>query len=136
MAYKAVGFDFNGVLSDGHRINEEVVQIVKKLRSYGYKTGIISNYGTGGAGIIRSSGISDHFDIIHVSGETGYPKPATEAFDLLAQKLGVKTKELIFIDDSPYCLSTANEAGYAPILYENYEKLILDLAKLGIEFQK
>lgn len=133
MSYKAVGFDFNGVLSDGHCIDEMVVEIVKNLRAKGIKTGIISNYGSGGAEIIRSSGISDHFDVIHVSGETGFAKPLLEAFTVFAEELGVKTNELIFIDDSEYCLSTAPQSGFMPIHFTNASQLDRALKKAGLD---
>lgn len=133
MKYKAIGFDYNGVISIDHSINQELLKIVDKLRHHGYKVGLLSNYGRSGADMIRKSGVAAHFNAFLASGETGFVKPQPEAFMLLVEKLNVAIQELIYIDDSEYCLSSAGQMGYYPILYTDTTDLTVELRKLGVQ---
>ena len=131
--YKAIGFDYNGVISDGHFIDYQILKLVDKLRANGYKLGLLSNFGHSGAERIRELGITEHFDAFHASGETGYAKPQPEAFINLAKELGVAVTELVYIDDSPYSLSNAEKTGFYPILYTGFGELQVELGSLGIK---
>lgn len=117
----------------GENLNQDVLSLVDALRSQGYKVGLLSNNTVGRAKLMRQSGLEEHFDVFHISAETKLVKPEPEAFRHLADDLGVKLPELIFIDDSEKSLSTAQECGYTPILFENYSQLSQDLKRLGIQ---
>ncbi len=67
-----------------------------------------------------------------ISGEIGFQKPHKEAFEVLFTRLGVRSNETVFIDDSPKSLEKAKEIGYIPVLYKNNDQLKTDLSKLGI----
>jgi len=113
-------------------IDPKMIKLVDSLRSKGYKTGLLTNTDKEGAEQKRSSGVTAHFDVFHASSETKLQKPNPEAFNLFCKELGVKSPELIFIDDAPKSLETAKECGFTPILFESYEKLLKQLADLGI----
>ncbi|MDQ5885689.1 MAG: glucose-phosphatase, partial [Patescibacteria group bacterium] len=109
------------------KINNEIIYLIDNLRKNGYKIGLLSNNTIEKAGVMRSLGIDKHFDVFHISAETGYVKPEKEAFKHLSDELDVKLHELIFIDDSEKSLSTSQECGYTPILYDNYQQLKAEL---------
>lgn len=119
--------------ANADNVNEDVLLLVDLLRQKGYKVGLITNNSTDKADLMRQARLDEHFDAFDVSVETGLVKPDPAAFNHLADELGVKVSELIFIDDTPYSLSTARETGFTPILFDSYEQLVNDLARLGID---
>ena len=113
--------------------NLDVISLVDRLRDNGYKVGLLSNNTKENGEKIRASGLDRHFNVFHISAETGLTKPTPQAFDYFAEELGVTLNELIFIDDTEKSLSTASDIGFAPILFNNYEQLVSDLKQLGIQ---
>jgi epoxide hydrolase-like predicted phosphatase len=118
--------------ANADNLNEDVLSLVDLLRRNGYKVGLITNNSADKAALMRKTGLDAHFDAFDVSVETGLVKPDPAAFNYLADELGVKVSELIFIDDTPQSLSTSKETGFTPILFDSYEQLVNDLATLGI----
>lgn len=118
--------------SQANAPNHEVLALVDRLRANGYRLGMLSNNSVERADILRHEGLDKHFDVFHISAETGLVKPEPEAFLRFANDLEVPMNELVFIDDMKKSLSKAGECGYTPILFENYTKLVDDLKKLGI----
>lgn len=114
-------------------INQPMLSLVDRLRSNGYKVGLLSNNTLEAAKKMRGQGLDRHFDVLHVSAETKLVKPEPEAFAQFARDLEVEQKELVFIDDAEKSLSTARECGFTPIQFKSYDKLIDDLQSLGIE---
>lgn len=115
------------------KINNDVVQLISKLKSRGYKVGILSNNSIEKAQKIRSSEIAKYFDTMVFSEEVGYMKPQLEIFEIFIKNLDIKIEELAFVDDTEQSLKTAKEIGFSPILFTGYESLVKDLQFLGIE---
>ena len=113
-------------------INQDVLRLTDKLRQQGYKVGLLSNNNAVLTSRLKQMGLVEHFDTINVSAITGLVKPEAEAFRRFAHDLAVDLHKLIFIDDSPMSLSTANECGFTPVLFETYDKLVNDLEHLGL----
>lgn len=113
-------------------LNQNVLDLVDKIRGSGYKVGLLSNNTLEKAAEMRENGLDKHFDAFHISAETSYVKPEPQAFQNFANDLGVELTELVYIDDSDKSLSTSKDCGFTPILYESYDQLISELAKLGI----
>jgi putative hydrolase of the HAD superfamily len=114
-------------------INPEVLALVDRLKATDYKVGMLSNNTFEKGKHLRKVGLDKHFDVFHISAETGLVKPEPEAFQHFAEALGVTLPELIFIDDSTKSLSTAEECGFTPILFESYQQLASKLEDLGIQ---
>jgi hypothetical protein len=112
--------------------NQEVLELIDRLRAKGYKTGLLSNNNQQAADKMRTDGLDKHFDVFIVSAEVGVMKPDPEIFNLFAERLGVKLPELVFIDDSKRSLSASEECGFAPVLFESYEQLVKELSKRGV----
>ena len=118
--------------SEPTELNEKLLLLVDRLRDRGYKVGLLSNNTHQAAEKMRHEGLAAHFDVMHISAETGFVKPENESFIYLAQKMGVKISELVFVDDSNKSLSTAADIGYHPIHYTSYSNLTKQLEQLGI----
>lgn len=118
--------------ANADNLNEDMLNLVDTLRANGYKVGLLSNNSADKAALMRERGLDKRFDVLDISVETGLVKPNSEAFKHLADGLGVDISELIFVDDTPKSLSTADEAGFTPILFDNYAQLVKDLAALGV----
>lgn len=118
-------------LEDLNHVRPEMLELIDTLRSQGYKLGLLSNNTPENAKRLREE-LGNHFDILHVSAETGFVKPEPTAFRHFAESLGAELTELIYIDDSQVSLSTASKLGYTPLLFESHDKLKQQLADLGI----
>jgi putative hydrolase of the HAD superfamily len=118
---------------DTRKINIELLEMIKDLKSKNYKIGLLSNnYIKLRQQMINENTIK-YFDSVIVSSEVGYQKPEPEIFEILFNELGVKNNEVIFIDDSKSSLEGADKIGYIPILYKDNKSLKSDLSSiLGI----
>ncbi len=91
--------------------------MLKKLKEKGYALGIITN----GSSLIQRRkiellGLDDYFDYIIVGGEVGAQKPDRKPFDIMSQKLGIPSHELIYAGDNPINdIQGARNAGYIPV---------------------
>ena len=115
------------------KINEDMMRLISRLKSRGYKVGILSNNSIEKAQKIRSSEIAKYFDTMVFSEETGHMKPQPEIFEVFIKNLEIKMEELAFVDDTEQSLKTAKEIGFHPVLFVGYENLVKDLQFLGIE---
>ena len=115
------------------KINFELIEIIKDLKSRNYKIGLLSNNYIKLRQQMTDEGTLKYFDSVVVSSEVGYQKPQPEIFEVLFNELGVKSNEVIFIDDSKSSLEGANDIGYIPILYKDNKSLKSELYSiLGI----
>lgn len=115
---------------NGYKINTELIEIIKILKSKDYKIGLLSNYGLELRDKLKKDDIYDLFDTIIVSSEVGCQKPDQEIFEILFTNLGVKPEEVIFTDDAPKSLEKADVIGYFPILYKDNESFKTELEKI------
>ena len=115
-------------------INQEMIEIIQKLKKHGWKIGLLSNASAEGAVRVRANECFKLFDVALFSAEIDFMKPEPEVFLKFADKLGVPITELIFIDDSEHSLSTAEEVGYIPVQFKDNSTLINQLRLLGINF--
>ncbi len=113
-------------------INQQVIDIVEKLKQSGLKVGLLSNNTRSNGIFLKEEGLDKHFDTFLISAEIGFQKPDPQAYQVLFDKLGVSPSELVFIDDSPQSLRGADKIGYMPLLYKSAEQLRIDLISLDI----
>lgn len=114
------------------RLNPDMISLIDDLRTRGYKIGLLSNNTREIGQRLKDEGLAEHFDSFIVSADIGFQKPSPEAFNALFQDLRVEAQQTIFIDDSQSSLRLADEIGYYPILFKNYELLKSELTHLGI----
>ena len=109
-----------------------MVELVKTLRSYGYRTAMLSNVQKHQAKIVREKGLYLYFDPLVLSCEIGVEKPKIEAFQILLQRLKASPQECILIDDSPENIQAAQQIGMNGILFQSYESLQAELKRRNI----
>jgi len=115
-------------------VDQDVLDLIKKLRAAGWKIGLFSNHSLKGAQAFRKQSCAKLFDAALFSSEVGCMKPEPEAFKKLAEALKIPVTELIYIDDNERCLSTAKQVGYLPVLFKDMKTLEDQLRMLGVNW--
>ncbi|HPE36199.1 MAG TPA: HAD family hydrolase [Spirochaetales bacterium] len=83
---------------------------LEELRSRGFKLGALSDFPCERK--LELMGLSSHFDVAMTSEETGLVKPDRAPFDLLAERLGVRNDEVLYVGNSEaYDVRGAKAAG-------------------------
>jgi HAD superfamily hydrolase (TIGR01509 family) len=108
-------------------------KLLKKARET-CKLGLISNFTY--APVVHKSlrrlGISGYFDVIVVSGDSGWRKPHRHIFEDALKRLGVKGEEAIFIGDCPLeDIKGAIDAGLKAVFVHSQFYDISDLKSSG-----
>jgi putative hydrolase of the HAD superfamily len=98
----------------------EMLELIKDLKSKGYRVGLLSNTIPATAEDIRKHGGYDLFDFTVLSYETGYTKPDPEIYQIAMDNLpGIEPSEVVFLDDQEKCLPPAQALGIQTIFVEN-----------------
>jgi putative hydrolase of the HAD superfamily len=119
---------------DGHMpLNRPVLQLVRKLRTR-YPLALISNTIAEHREVDRRRGIFELFDTLVLSYEVGCRKPQARIFRLAARRLGVRTANLLFIDDNPEFVAAARRCGIISICYRSPEGLLRTLQRARVSW--
>jgi len=125
--------DIVKLMIDGYDVNENIVTIVKNLRSKGYKTAICSNnFPARVNGLQEKFVFLDNFDVKVFSYEVGESKPSRKIFEELVKQSQVEASAIVFADDNPDSLSGAKEVGITTFLYEGFDKYLEQLKSVGV----
>lgn len=89
----------------------EMLELVRSVKTKGYKIAMLSNTFPHTAKYIREQGWYDVFDVTVTSSERGYAKPDAAAFELCLAELGIDSNEALFIDDQEKNLRPAKRLG-------------------------
>ncbi len=109
-------------LKSTYREKEEVYELIKKLRSKGYKTAVLSNTEFPVAELLSARNGS-YFDEFVYSCEFGIAKPEPEIYFHTLEKLGIKSEEAVFIDDKLENIEAAEKLGIYGVLFESPEQV-------------
>ncbi len=74
--------------------------------------------------------LEEHFDDIVESAKIGFAKPEARAYEIAAERLGMRLDDCLFIDDRPNYIEGAMHVGMQTILYEDFDKFRVKLEKL------
>lgn len=129
-----------GTTFEAAKYNEEVVELIRELRSRDYLVAALSNLEPSRARLLRDNGIVDMFDEIIFSCEVGLRKPdllpmglsSLEIFRYTMRVLGLKAEECIFVDDNSNCIEAAIRVGINTILFTDENQLKKQLLKRKI----
>jgi epoxide hydrolase-like predicted phosphatase len=103
--------------------NHKLLAYIKKLRE-SYKTAILSNVISGGLEVrFAKEELSECFDVVISSGDTGYIKPERAIYDMCAERLAIAPEECLFIDDRIANCEGAIAAGMQAIQFVSLEDL-------------
>jgi len=122
--------EYREKVADGEIKNEMLMDYILKLRPK-YKVGMLSNVSSGG--ITRrftSQELTDHFDVVVASSDIGYAKPEPEAYEITADKLGVRFDECVFVDDREDYCEAAQSVGMRAIQYKDFAQMRAELEAL------
>lgn len=114
----------------GIKPNIHIIELVHKLKSNGFKIGLISNIISPVRDIIKQFGYYDVFDEAILSCEVGLLKPQKDIYELALHRMGAVAQESIFIDDKQSNLDTANTMGFTTLLAKTPEQIISEVNKL------
>lgn len=77
--------------------------LLESLRDRGMRTGVVANSWPDPARVLRADaealGLAAHFDVMMLSGEVGYRKPAPEIFLRACEELRVDPAQVVFVGD-------------------------------------
>ena len=115
----------------------ETFDLIKKLKSKGYKLALLSNtsewdfeYG------IKPIEVFNLFDAVSLSFEVKAMKPRKDIFYDSLEKLNLKPEECVYIDDIKEYVDVANEIGIKGIHYTSPSQLKASLIELKILSEK
>ena len=78
----------------------EAVAVLSALRFLGLRVVLLSNSDRRMRRVFEDLGLAGHFEKIHLSAETGFPKPDRRAFDAVVRHLGLLPASVLHVGDS------------------------------------
>ena len=115
-------------------INNEMHNFVKIIKRQNLKTALITENKIDRINIIKEKyKLNKIFDIIIVSAEVGFGKDKKEIFQIVLDKINVKSDECIFIDNQEKNLIVPKNMGINTIFFDDEKR---DMEKLKNEIKK
>jgi putative hydrolase of the HAD superfamily len=113
----------------GHiRPDDEMVAALRRARSQGVRTGLISN--SMGAGRYDRSAFPELFDGVVISGDEGMHKPQPEIYELGCERVGLAPADCVFVDDLRENCEGAEAVGMTAVLHRGAERTLPRLEEL------
>lgn len=123
---KAIVFDCFGVLvidsPTGSVKNRPLLEMINDLKA-DYEIGLLSNVVSGDLSHRFSTDELALFGAVVASGDIGYAKPDAQAYEYVADRLGVRLDECVMIDDREDYCEGAMRTGMRAIRYENLQQM-------------
>ncbi len=114
--------------------DEQVLEIVKKLRVDGYNCYLASDHVKERADNVRFNlGLEKYFDGDFFSCDIAYTKEEIDFYIKMISKIGSEPSEILFIDDDQKNLDIAKQSGINTLLFENHDQCMAELNKLEIK---
>jgi putative hydrolase of the HAD superfamily len=85
---------------DAWHVFEDVVPTLRSLAARGLNLGVISNWDERLHGLLRGLRLSQYLDVVVVSCEIGFAKPAPAIFAAAAEKLRLQPEAVLHVGDS------------------------------------
>lgn len=111
---------------------KDVFSLVRSLQKKGYKTAFLSNTEIPAMQYFYQQGY-DMFDVLVFSCAEGTQKPERKIYELTLEKLNLKARQSVFIDDKAEHIKGALELGLNAILFKNIEQVKDELSLLGVK---
>ena len=110
------------------------VNLLKELKSNGYRLYILSNYIIEAYEYVKERyNIFSLFDGLVISGKINIIKPEREIFQFLLQNYNLNPEDSVFIDDVKQCIDQAGKLKIKTIHYLPNTDLRSELRKLGVK---
>lgn len=125
--------EISELLADSYSVNQNVVDVVKKVRNLGIKTCICTNnFPTRINSLDNKFNFLNDFDVQIFSYQVGAMKPDLKIFQSLIEKSEYQPSEIIFADDKQANVDAALSLGINAFLYTNFDAFIKQLQYLGL----
>lgn len=98
----------------GSRMDDTMLELIRRLHATGIPTGLLSN--SWGGGYPREL-FPEMFDAVVISAEVGMRKPEPRIFLHAAELLGLAPAECVFIDDIEANITAAESLGFSGVLH-------------------
>jgi len=126
-------FDEHGLIFDldyfrswvSDAVNEpdpEMEQLLRRLKASGVRVALLTNSVPEFWTVIQETINTEIFDCVVDSSKVGLRKPEMKIYELVAEKLGVKTASCIMIDDLEHNIEGAKRAGMEGVLFTTSEE--------------
>ncbi len=122
---------WNTYFTKNAKINYDVLTLAKQLQK-SYTLGIISNIEEITHKIVHDWKVLDDFKYHFMSYQIGFSKPDSRIYEHTLNSLPYDSREIIFIDDKPPNIESAQKSGIHAIHFTNHAKLRESLKNLGI----
>lgn len=104
---------------------------MRQLRQAGYKIGLLSNVGRGFfSSYFTDTERTELFDEVILSSDVGVAKPDIVAYQMIADKLGVKPSECVMVDDTVLNIEAARNAGMTGVWFISVDQAKSELNEL------
>ncbi len=113
----------------GDVIDRSLLEFLRSLKPK-YKVGLISNAWDGLRAYIEKEKFADVFDEMIISAEVGVAKPAEKIYRIALEKLQVKPKEAVFVDDFIENIEACEKIGIKGIRFTDADSALKQLKKL------
>lgn len=110
------------------RLEEGMVEAVRRARNAGIKTALLSN--SWGLELYPRSILDEVCDVVVISGEVGLRKPDPAIFTMTTERLGLGPEACVFVDDHPGHLKAAQSVGMTTVLHKTPQETIEELESL------
>ena len=116
----------------GMKPDVAMVEAVKRAKTLGIRTGLISN--SLGEGRYDRSAFPELFDAVVISGEEGMHKPNADIYLLGCERAGLPPEQCVFVDDLRENCEGAEAVGMTAVLHRGSETTVPELERLlGVE---
>ncbi len=120
-------------LATCYQVDPQVVEIVKKVRSLGYKTCICTNnYSTRIRVLNQKFNFLNDFDVHIFSYQVGVTKPDPMIYQALITTTGHLPSEIAYSDDRVDNVTAAQKLGINSFVYQDFAGFINRLKTLGV----
>ncbi|HNR12951.1 MAG TPA: HAD family phosphatase [Thermodesulfobacteriota bacterium] len=113
----------------------EMFSLASSLQQAGYRTGFLSNTEMPAMEFFHEQHY-DMFDVAVFSCAEGAAKPEEQIYAIALERLGVASKEAVFIDDRPDFIAGARQVGIRTILYESVKQVRESLITLAVRLSE
>ena len=111
-------------------INEQIVELIKRLKRNGYGIYALSNTHIPVYEYVKKQEVGKYFDGFIISAIEHKMKPNKEIYKRLLEKFNLIPEECFFIDDSKANIQTGKELGMKGYVFDNIDGLNKELNKI------
>ena len=103
----------------GHRLIEGTLDVLPPLKQrYGHLACLSNDIASWSLKLRQRFGLENWIDHWFISGDLGLRKPAAEIYRLAADRLRVRSQDIVFVDDRPRNLDAAKAVGLSTVLLD------------------